>query len=108
MSLYITITGAFARPDATPAAGTVRFTLVPAVRVAGTGPIVESSVQVNLDPTGSFSIPLLANTEPTVLPAGSYYVVQEQLAGASREYAVLVPHDAGSPLELAALPRGGS
>ena len=103
--MYVTITGAFTGPDATPATGTVRFTLVPPVRVADTGPLVAGSVTVTLDPDGAFSVPLFANTDPTVLPAGSYYVVQEAISGARGEYAVTVPHDAGSPLELAALAR---
>jgi hypothetical protein len=104
--LYVTITGSYNLPTGVAASGTVRFTLVPAVRVNGTGPIVESGVTVALDTTGAFSLDLLANTEPTVLPTGSYYVVTETIGGgAKRQYRVAVPHDGGSPLDLATLPR---
>lgn len=103
MATYITLTGAYRLPTGAAASGTVKFTLQPAVVVGTGGPILESSVTETLDNGGAFSVPLLANTDPTVVPAGSYYLVQEWIAGAEREYTIILPHDLGSPLDLASL-----
>src|SRR5690348_11152904 len=103
MATYITLTGTYLLPTGDAASGTVRFTLCPAVTVGADGPMVESGITVTLDPTGAFSVPLLANTDPAVAPAGSYYLVQEAIADATREYTIILPHALGSPLDLARL-----
>lgn len=103
MATYITITGQYQGITGQPGAGWVRFTPVPALRVPGSA-ISEGYTRVTLDGTGAFAVPLLANTDPTVQPAGSYYVVSEAVNGRRREYAVRVPHDAGATLALSSLP----
>lgn len=103
MLYHLTLVGAYALPNGAPAAGTVRFTVQPAVTAGPGGPIVESSVEVTLDPAGAFSVLLLTNTDPAVVPAGSYYIVQEAIAGTAREYPIIIPHTLGDPLNLAAL-----
>lgn len=103
MATYVTITGQYQRITGQPGAGWVRFTPVPALRVPGSA-ISEGATRVTLDNTGAFSVPLLANTDPAVQPAGSYYVVCEAVNGRRRAYAVIVPHDEGGTLPLSSLP----
>ena len=103
MATYVTITGQYQDITGQPGAGVVRFTPVPALRVAGSA-ISEGATRVTLDSAGAFSVPLLSNTDPAVQPAGSYYVVSEAVNGRRREYAVIVPHDEGTTLALSSLP----
>ena len=102
--MYITITEQYTSVTGAPLAGWVRFTPVPALRLPGTG-ITEGYTRVTLDSAGAFQVPLLATTDPAVRPAGAIYRVCEMIGMSRREYAVTVPHDAGNPLALSALPR---
>jgi len=63
-----------------------------------------AAVTTALDVDGRISVVLFANTDPATDPAGSYYVVREDIAGQPRRtYRMIVPHDVGSPLDLSGL-----
>ena len=98
----VTVTRDYDLADGTDPAGTVTFT--PTTPMINGVTVVAAPVTARLDVDGILSIQLAANTDPATLPsADSYYLVQEVVGGASRSYYVQIPHNLGSPLDLAAL-----
>lgn len=91
--------------SATPAAGTVRFTLSTTLDNNGT-PIYPQPLIANLDNTGAIEITLYANNDIGTLPANSYYNVTENINGQkSRNYQVVIPYTAtGGTVQLNSLP----
>lgn len=78
----------------TPSAWLVNGVTVPPVAVAAA-----------LDTVGQITVDLFANTDPATAPAGSYYTVREVIVGQpTRTYRVVIPHNAGSTIDLSTLP----
>lgn len=100
---YITLTRDYDTADGLDPAGTVTFTpVVPMVN--GTVTIVAAPIRALLDVDGLLSVSLAANTDPATTPSGTYYNVVEDIVGqARRSYAVVIPHNGGSSIDLGTL-----
>ena len=67
--------------------------------------LVPAPVGAALNSLGQISIALAANTDPGTVPAGSWYVVREEIIGQpTRSYKVAIPYNAGPTIDLATLP----
>lgn len=97
----VTITRDYDLADGTDPTGTVTFT--PTTPMVNGVTVVAAPVVARLDVDGMLSIELAANTDPATLPAGTAYLVEENIGGAIRSYYVTVPHDQGSAVDLSTL-----
>lgn len=101
---HVTVTCDYDLATGAAPSGTVTFT--PSAWLVNNGvTVVAAPVAAALDVTGVISIDLAANTDPGTSPTGSHYTVREDIFGQPRRtYQVIIPHDAGSPIELSGLP----
>jgi parallel beta-helix repeat protein len=97
----VTVTRDYDLADGTDPIGTVSFT--PTAPMVNGPTVVAAKVTHRLDVDGVLSIELAANTDPATLPVGTAYLVQEDIAGATRSYYIEVPHNAGSSIDLSTL-----
>jgi hypothetical protein len=66
--------------------------------------IPAATVSAPLSAAGRIAVSLAANTDPATGPSGSYYTVREDIVGQpARSYRVVVPHNLGPIVDLAAL-----
>lgn len=103
MFTQVTVTRDYDLATGAAPTGTVSFT--PSAWLVNTGvTVVAAPVVAALDVAGAITVDLAANTDPGTAPVDSYYTVQEDIVGQPRRvYQVIIPHDLGSPLDLAAL-----
>lgn len=101
---HVTVTRDYDLATGAAPAGTVTFT--PSAWLVNNGvTVVAAPVVATLDVDGVIAIDLVANTDPGTAPAGSHYTVREDIRGQLRRtYRVVIPHGAGSPIELSGLP----
>lgn len=100
----VTILGDYDLPNGFDPIGTVSFT-PSAVMVNGTT-VVAAPVTRSLNIDGLLVIDLVANTDPATAPVGTFYIVAEAINGVSRSYTVIIPHNAGSSVDLTTLTPG--
>lgn len=83
--------------------GYVTFT--PTVPMTNGGvTVVAAPSKAMLDADGRISVELVANTDPATTPTGVSYRVVEYIDGqVLRTYSVIIPHDAGTTVDLGAL-----
>jgi hypothetical protein len=91
----IRVTGSYKVPTGAGAVGTIHFALPVALVQPGTV-VPAGSVDVAPDATGAFSIILLANDDPSTVPAGTAYLVTESLGPVPRTYSIVVPRASAS------------
>ena len=101
----VTITRDYDLADGTDPAGTVSFT--PTAPMVNGTTVVAAKVTERLNVDGLLTIDLAANTDPATLPAGTTYLVEEDIGGARRSYYVEIPHDQGAALDLSTLASAG-
>jgi len=102
----VTVTGNYDLADGTDPTGTVTFT--PTSPMVNGPTVVAAPVVGKLDVDGVLTIDLAANNDPATLPTGVSYLVKESVNGAVRSYYVVVPYDAGSPVDLSSLAAAGT
>lgn len=100
---HVTITRDYDLATGAAPAGSVVFT--PSAWLVNSGVTVPAAaVAARLDTTGQITVDLVANTDPATAPAGSYYTVRENIVGQpTRTYTVIIPHSAGSLVDLSGL-----
>lgn len=106
----ITVTGAFTRPDGTPAQGSVTATLS-APLTNGTAEVEANPVVGSLNALGqlvaSTGLPftLVANDDPATVPVGSHYTFLLDLDSQPlREFEAVISHSApGATVDLSTL-----
>jgi hypothetical protein len=82
--------------------GTVYFT--PSDWLVNEVTVAPVAVAAPLNVAGQITIDLFANSDPATVPADSNYLVREVIVGQpTRSYRVVIPHDAGSSLDLSTL-----
>lgn len=90
-----------------PLVGVVSFTPDTPIVVAGSTVTASHSVQVTLDVEGEFSVELLGNDAPGLVPQGFTYKVEFELYDAAREYQYTAPFSfaaaAGQLVDLQAI-----
>ncbi|MET9959322.1 SGNH/GDSL hydrolase family protein [Streptomyces sp. NPDC006326] len=92
----VTLNGRYVRPDGTPLVGTVTFTAPALLTLSGADTIAAGSVTVTLDPSGQFSVVLIATDNPNSQPTGWLYSVTERFKDvSSRTYSINLPQ--GTP-----------
>lgn len=99
----ITVTCDYDLADGTDPAGEITFT--PTQPMVNGTTVVAAPVVGKLDVDGILSIQLVANTDPGTVPTGTSYEVREDIGGAARTSWVVIPHGAGSPIDLSTLAR---
>jgi hypothetical protein len=100
MFTQVTVTRDYDLADGTDPSGIVYFT--PSAWLVNGVTVPAAEVAVALDIDGVLTVDLFANTDPGTTPTGSYYTVREVILGQpTRTYRVIIPHDLGSPLDLA-------
>lgn len=92
---YRTVTGTYLNPDGTPKSGRIEFTPTHQLVERPGALIPPKTTTVDLDATGSFSVPLLTNDNATIDPDGWKWVVDEKLENCSPWY-LDVPTGVGS------------
>jgi hypothetical protein len=97
----VTVTNDYDLADGTDPVGTVSFT--PTAAMVNGQVVVAAKVTERLNVDGRLAISLVANTDPATAPAGTSYLVEEKIGGATREYYVQIPHDQGSTIDLSTL-----
>lgn len=103
----VTVTGTYHTEAGAPASGTVTFTLSEPITNSGVT-VAAVPVEATLDASGGLSQVLPANDDTDTAPAGSTYVVIEDITGApTRTYTIVVPSAAtGGTVTLAELMPG--
>jgi len=97
----VTITGNYDLPNGIDPVGTVSFT--PSAPMVNGPTVVAVKVIRTLNVDGVLVIDLVANTDPGTVPAGTNYLVEEAINGIVRSYTVIIPHNAGSTINLSTL-----
>ncbi len=97
----VTVTRDYDLADGTDPVGTVSFT--PTTPMVNGPTVVAAKVTGRLNIDGILTIDLAANTDPATVPVGGAYLVEESIGGATRKYYVVIPHNAGSSIDLGAL-----
>jgi hypothetical protein len=89
----VTLSGVLLQPDQeTPHAGTLTFELAHALADPAGDRVIEGRRVVGLDPTGGFTVDLVATDDPDGFPTGvTYHVVERLGADMVREYDVELP-----------------
>ncbi|MCP4307697.1 MAG: hypothetical protein GY788_23050, partial [bacterium] len=100
----VTVTGTYTNADGDPAKGSVTF--YPSALLAnssGDRMAPTARVKVELDDTGSLSIPLFATDDADTLPIGGTYTIVERISGADeRIWRTAIPNASGT-IDLADL-----
>ncbi|MFJ6720499.1 SGNH/GDSL hydrolase family protein [Streptomyces sp. NPDC091259] len=92
----VTLTGRYVYPDGTPLVGTVTFATPALLTLSGADTISAGAVTVTLDPSGQFSVILIATDNVNSNPTGWLYTVTERFKDVSaRTYAIPLPQ--GTP-----------
>jgi hypothetical protein len=99
----VAVSRTYQSADGTPAEGTV--TLTPVTPMINGPTVIAAPIPATLSSIGVATwTNLAATTDPGTLPVNAAYWVDERLTGQkARRYAVRVPHDAGSSLDLSSL-----
>jgi len=100
----VTVTGDYDLANGFDPVGTVSFT--PSEPMVNGTTVVAAPVTRSLNIDGVLVIVLAANTDPATTPAGTFYDVAEVINGVTRSYTVIVPHNAGSTVDLTTLTPG--
>ncbi|MGW0468330.1 SGNH/GDSL hydrolase family protein [Streptomyces sp. NPDC003027] len=88
----VTLTGRYIHPDGTPLQGTVRIAAPTLITLSGADSLVNGSVTVTLNASGSFTVTLVATDNTAMSPTGWAYNVVETMQGFSpRSYAIMLP-----------------
>lgn len=101
---FVTVTADYDLANGLDPVGAVSF--IPSEPMVNDDTVVSAAVTRALNVDGVLLIDLAANTDPaTTTPSGDapYYLVEESINGATRRYAVTIPHDAGPLVNLATL-----
>ena len=102
----VTVTGTYLDDDGIPAEGALIFTpSVATLRDPAHDTIIKlRQTRVDLDATGSFSIPLIATDDPDLIPEGWHYDVTERIVGTpQRVWLLQLPHTLTS-IDIADVP----
>jgi lysophospholipase L1-like esterase len=92
----VTLTGRYVYPDGTPLVGTVTFATPALLTLSGADTISAGAVTVTLDPSGQFSVILIATDNVNSQPTGWLYQVTERFKDVSaRTYSIPLPQ--GTP-----------
>ena len=99
----VTVEGLYLLPNGSPASGSVSFTLTAPMRDASTEITITPTEQIAaLDASGSISLSLYANDDPTTQPDGVTYEVNERINETGyNKYFITVNHD--TPLGIFSL-----
>lgn len=97
----VTITADYDLANGTDPVGAISFT--PTKPMVNGTTVVSAPVARRLNIDGLLLIDVAANTDPATTPDDAVYLVEESVGGATRNYYVTIPHDAGAVVDLADL-----
>lgn len=97
----VTITADYDLANGTDPVGSISFT--PTKPMVNGTTVVSAPVARRLNIDGLLLIDVAANTDPATTPDDAVYLVEESIGGATRNYYVTIPHDAGAVVDLADL-----
>lgn len=93
------VTATYLKVDETPCDGYIEFTLITEAVIDDVAIIPISTVTAKLDATGKMDADLLVSDDPSVMPQGLYWCVEEKIDNGNVWY-MQVPKGDGSTLNL--------